>query len=50
VLPCNQLVTSLSTLIVWLTLETRTMRYGIAYLLGVPLSVLVVWYLISHLL
>jgi hypothetical protein len=27
-----------------------TMKYGIAFLLGVPASVLVVWYLISHLL
>ena len=26
------------------------MRYGIAYLLGVPLSVVAVWYMISHLL
>ena len=32
------------------TPEASRMRYGIAYLLGVPLSVLVVWYLISHLL
>jgi hypothetical protein len=26
------------------------MRYGIAYLLGVLLSVLVIWYLLTHLL
>lgn len=26
------------------------MRYGIAWLLGVPVSVLVVWFLVSHLL
>jgi len=26
------------------------MRYGIAWLLGVPASVLVIWYVISHLL
>jgi hypothetical protein len=25
-----------------------TMKYGIAFLLGVPVSVLVVWYLIVH--
>jgi hypothetical protein len=26
------------------------MRYGIAWLLGVPVSVLVIWYVVSHLL
>ena len=26
------------------------MRYGIAWLLGVPVSVLVVWFLVTHLL
>jgi hypothetical protein len=31
-------------------LEVKIMRYGIAWLLGVPVSVLVVWYLVSHLL
>lgn len=27
-----------------------TMKYGIAFLLGVPASVLVVWYIVAHLL
>jgi hypothetical protein len=30
--------------------EDIRMRYGIAWLLGVPVSVLVVWYLVTHLL
>jgi len=30
--------------------EVRKMRYGIAWLLGVPVSVLVVWFLVTHLL
>jgi hypothetical protein len=30
--------------------EGRKMRYGIAWLLGVPVSVLVLWYLVTHLL
>jgi hypothetical protein len=33
-----------------LTTGGRTMRYGIAWLLGVPVSVLVIWYVLSHLL
>ncbi|MDO8431924.1 MAG: hypothetical protein Q7S58_05875 [Candidatus Binatus sp.] len=30
--------------------ENRMMRYGIAWLLGVPVSVLVLWYVVSHVL
>ena len=30
--------------------EVMEMRYGIAWLLGVPVSVLVIWYVVSHLL
>jgi hypothetical protein len=30
--------------------ENLNMRYGIAWLLGVPVSVLVLWYVVSHVL
>jgi len=30
--------------------EVEPMKYGIAWLLGVPVSVLVVWWLIAHVL
>lgn len=28
--------------------KEKTMRYGIAWLLGVPLSVIVLWYVVAH--
>ena len=31
------------------TKEKDIMKYGIAWLLGVPASLLVVWYVVSHL-
>jgi hypothetical protein len=31
-----------------LTKEKDIMKYGIAWLLGVPASLLVVWYVVSH--
>ena len=31
-------------------LEAKSMKYGIAWLLGVPASVLIIWFVISHLL
>jgi hypothetical protein len=30
--------------------ETSEMRYAIAWLLGVPVSVLAIWFVVSHLL